>query len=79
MASATNRKEEADDGAGTHVSCSSSGEISHIEDDVMNQLHIADESALDGEVGKRLNEMVPIPVRIHWPCLLYPIFVEINT
>ncbi|KAK4761753.1 hypothetical protein SAY87_029637 [Trapa incisa] len=55
-----NRKEEADDVARTHVSCSSAEDISHF-DDIIDQLHIVDELELDGEVGKRLNQMVSIP------------------
>lgn len=30
-------------------------------------LEIIDESALDGEVGKRLNQIVPVPVSIYVP------------
>lgn len=63
------KEEEQDDDAGSHASCSSIGEKSHFEDDAMDQLHIADESTLDGEVGKRLNQMVPVPVSIHAPRL----------
>lgn len=43
--------------------CSSSGEGSCSDDDsVGDTLNIEDECALDGEVGKRLNHMVPVPV-----------------
>jgi hypothetical protein len=31
-------------------------------EDFTNTLEITDESALDGEVGKRLNQMIPVPV-----------------
>lgn len=41
---------------------SESGEMSYISDDFWHTLEISDESSLDGEVGKRLNQMVPIPV-----------------
>ncbi|KAJ9159912.1 hypothetical protein P3X46_025364 [Hevea brasiliensis] len=37
------------------------GEESFRIEDVSHSLEIADESTLDGEVGKRLNQMVPIP------------------
>lgn len=30
-------------------------------------LEIIDESSLDGEVGKRLNQIVPVPVSIYVP------------
>lgn len=40
---------------------SESGEMSYISDDFWHTLEISDESSLDGEVGKRLNQMVPIP------------------
>jgi len=43
-------------------SCSTPGEISY----KWEQLELYDESSiLDGEVGKRLNQMVSIPVSIH--------------
>ncbi|KAL4288493.1 hypothetical protein AHAS_Ahas19G0291800 [Arachis hypogaea] len=38
-----------------------SGEIPVFSDDMWHTLEIMDESSLDGEVGKRLNQMVPIP------------------
>ncbi|XP_031373184.1 OVARIAN TUMOR DOMAIN-containing deubiquitinating enzyme 9-like isoform X1 [Punica granatum] len=53
------KEEEIHDEVGTGVSYPSSGEL-HVEEDFTDQLDIADES-LDGEVGKRLNQMVPIP------------------
>ncbi|QCE07923.1 uncharacterized protein LOC114192270 [Vigna unguiculata] len=40
---------------------SRSGEVPVIRDDVWDSLEISDESSLDGEVGKRLYQMVPIP------------------
>nr|XP_025621356.1 uncharacterized protein LOC112712651 isoform X1 [Arachis hypogaea] len=42
-------------------SSSGSGEIPVISDDMWHTLEIMDESSLDGEVGKILNQMVPIP------------------
>ncbi|XP_029129658.1 uncharacterized protein LOC109810608 isoform X3 [Cajanus cajan] len=44
---------------------SSSGqvEVPDTNDDFWDSLEISDESSLDGEVGKRLNRMVPIPFR----------------
>ncbi|XP_030931335.1 OVARIAN TUMOR DOMAIN-containing deubiquitinating enzyme 12 isoform X2 [Quercus lobata] len=44
------------------TSCSSpgGGEPSYV-DDLLHIFDIADESSLDGEVGKRLNQMVPVP------------------
>ncbi|KAL3718964.1 hypothetical protein ACJRO7_003984 [Eucalyptus globulus] len=51
---------EARDEVGNANSYSSSGEKSWSDDDV-GMLHLADESVLDGEVGKRLNQMVPVP------------------
>ncbi|CAJ2629585.1 OVARIAN TUMOR DOMAIN-containing deubiquitinating enzyme 12 isoform X2 [Trifolium pratense] len=38
-----------------------SGEMPFITDEMWHSLEISDESSLDGEVGKRLNQMVPIP------------------
>ncbi|KAL4618448.1 hypothetical protein ACB092_06G011300, partial [Castanea dentata] len=45
------------------TSCSNPGgeEPSYV-DDLLHIFDIADESSLDGEVGKRLNQMVPVPV-----------------
>ncbi|ESW15728.1 hypothetical protein PHAVU_007G097000 [Phaseolus vulgaris] len=40
---------------------SRSGEVPVARDDVWDSLEISDESSLDGEVGKRLYQMVPIP------------------
>lgn len=51
-------------------SSSRSEEIPVSSDDWWHSLEISDESALDGEVGKRLNQMVPIPVSV---ALLYPL------
>ncbi|WJX14106.1 hypothetical protein P8452_04411 [Trifolium repens] len=38
-----------------------SGEMPVITDEMWRSLEISDESSLDGEVGKRLNQMIPIP------------------
>ncbi|CAL0299696.1 unnamed protein product [Lupinus luteus] len=46
---------------GVSGSSSEAGEIPVICDDFWHLLEISDESALDGEVGKRLNQMIPIP------------------
>lgn len=43
-------------------SCSSPGENSYCGDQWFYSLEQIDEYPLDGEVGKRLNQMVPIPV-----------------
>ncbi|PHU03955.1 hypothetical protein BC332_29206 [Capsicum chinense] len=52
-------EEETNDGAST--SCSSPGEESYTGEDWSYSLELADEYDLDGEVGKRLNQMIPIP------------------
>jgi len=49
---------------------SRSGEVPVIRDDVWDSLEISDESSLDGEVGKRLYQMVPIPVSV---ALVHPL------
>ncbi|XP_056687567.1 OVARIAN TUMOR DOMAIN-containing deubiquitinating enzyme 9-like isoform X2 [Spinacia oleracea] len=49
--------QEADDTS----SCSSPGERSNDGEDYSYSLEFADESALDGELGKRLNQMIPVP------------------
>lgn len=46
---------------GVFGSSSRSGEMPIISDEMWRSLEISDESSLDGEVGKRLNQMVPIP------------------
>ena len=51
------KKEEADE-----IGVSSSEGKSHIGEDLSYALELTDESILDGEVGKRLNQMVPVPV-----------------
>ncbi|GMH09814.1 hypothetical protein Nepgr_011655 [Nepenthes gracilis] len=52
--------EEADD-TGPSSSCSSPGERSYDGEDYSYYLELTDESALDGELGKRLHQMVPVP------------------
>ncbi|KAL3354633.1 hypothetical protein AABB24_019003 [Solanum stoloniferum] len=52
-------EEETNDGAST--SCSSPGEESYTGEDWSYSLELTDEYNLDGEVGKRLNQMIPIP------------------
>lgn len=47
---------------GPSSSCSSPRENSHSAEDWSYSLELAEEYAFDGEVGKWLNEMVPIPV-----------------
>lgn len=49
---------------GVFGSSSRSGEMPIITDEMWRSLEISDESSLDGEVGKRLNQMVPIPVSV---------------
>lgn len=53
-------QEEADD-IGPSTSCSSPDKSSYCGDDWSYSLELTDEYALDGEVGKRLNQMVPVP------------------
>ncbi|OAY51562.1 OVARIAN TUMOR DOMAIN-containing deubiquitinating enzyme 12 isoform X1 [Manihot esculenta] len=53
-------QEEAND-VGPSSSCSSPRENSHSAEDWSYSLELAEEYAFDGEVGKWLNEMVPIP------------------
>ncbi|KAK9678468.1 hypothetical protein RND81_11G213400 [Saponaria officinalis] len=46
---------------GHSSSCSSPGERSNDGDDYAYSLEFVDESSVDGELGKRLNQMVPVP------------------
>ncbi|XP_024983779.1 uncharacterized protein LOC112519762 isoform X3 [Cynara cardunculus var. scolymus] len=46
---------------GPSSACSSPGNRSYDGDEYSYNLEITDESELDGEVGKRLNEIVPVP------------------
>ncbi|XP_028052537.1 OTU domain-containing protein DDB_G0284757-like [Camellia sinensis] len=55
-----NGHEETDD-TGPSSSCSSPGGKSNCGEEWSYSLELMDEHAFDGEVGKRLNEMVPIP------------------
>ncbi|KNA10146.1 hypothetical protein SOVF_147100 isoform A [Spinacia oleracea] len=52
--------QEADD-TGHSSSCSSPGERSNDGEDYSYTLEFADESAVDGELGKRLNQLIPVP------------------
>ena len=56
-------------------SSSGSVEVPVISDDFWDSLEISDES-LDGEVGKRLNQMVPIPVSV---ALVQPLYFVLKT
>lgn len=49
------------DDLGPSSSCSSPEENFYCEEDLMYAFERTDELALDGEVGKRLNQMVPVP------------------
>ncbi|KAF8395251.1 hypothetical protein HHK36_019193 [Tetracentron sinense] len=51
---------KADD-MGSSSSCSSPGEKSYDGEEWSYSLELTDESTLDGEVGKRLSQMVPVP------------------
>ncbi|XP_022753875.1 uncharacterized protein LOC111302202 [Durio zibethinus] len=53
--------EEEQDDTVPSSSCSSSEEKLFSEEDWSYSLELTDEYALDGEVGKRLNQMVPVP------------------
>ena len=55
--------EEVDD-MGPTTSCSSPEEITYYGDELLYLSDLTDEHALDGEVGKRLNQMVPVPVSV---------------
>lgn len=49
---------------GLSSSCSSPDEKSYNGEDWSYSLDLTDEYALDGEVGKILNQMVPVPVSV---------------
>ncbi|GAB4856670.1 hypothetical protein Ancab_040502 [Ancistrocladus abbreviatus] len=53
--------QEAADDRGPSSSCSSPVERSYDDEDYSLYLEWTDESALDGELGKRLNQMIPVP------------------
>ncbi|KAJ0793869.1 hypothetical protein HanOQP8_Chr01g0033981 [Helianthus annuus] len=55
------RLQETDE-MGPSSTCSSPGNRSYDGDEYSYNLEITDESELDGEVGKRLHEIVPVPV-----------------
>lgn len=55
---------EGVDEMGTVFTYSYPGENSTNGEDWLYSLDITDESPLDGEVGRRLNKMVPVPVSI---------------
>ena len=58
-------------------SCSGpGGENSSYVDDLFHIFDITDESTLDGEVGKRLNQIVPVPVSIVSEVLLWVCIIE---
>ncbi|XP_051152990.1 OVARIAN TUMOR DOMAIN-containing deubiquitinating enzyme 12-like [Andrographis paniculata] len=57
---ADNQHEEETD-VGISASCSSTGDESYTGEEWSYFLELRDEHALDGEVGKRLNQMVPVP------------------
>lgn len=54
---------ETDD-VGPSSSCSSPGDGSYDGEEQSYDLEIVDESELDGEVGKRLHQMIPVPVSV---------------
>lgn len=43
------------------TSCSSTTELSYDGDDYSHYLELMDDSSLDGELGKRINQMIPVP------------------
>ncbi|XP_074304763.1 OVARIAN TUMOR DOMAIN-containing deubiquitinating enzyme 12-like [Silene latifolia] len=49
------------DDAGNSSSCSSPGDRSNDGEDYSYSLEFVNESSVDGELGKRLNQMVPVP------------------
>ncbi|XP_059597786.1 OVARIAN TUMOR DOMAIN-containing deubiquitinating enzyme 9 isoform X3 [Vitis vinifera] len=57
----SSRKKEEADGIGVSSSCSSPEGKPLSGEDFSYSLEMTDESVLDGEVGKRLNQMVPVP------------------
>ena len=56
---------------GPSGSCSSHDENSYCGDEWSYSLELTDEYTLDGEVGKRLNQMVPIPVSGTKKCVFF--------
>lgn len=55
---------QENDEMGASSSCSSPENRSFDGDEYSYNLEITDESELDGEVGKRLNEIIPVPVSV---------------
>lgn len=55
---------------GPSSSCSSPGR-NYCTAEWSYSLDLADEYALDGEVGKRLNQMVPVPVSVSFVDYIY--------
>ncbi|CAI9091141.1 OLC1v1026084C2 [Oldenlandia corymbosa var. corymbosa] len=55
------RAQDAADEVGLFKVCSSPGGTAGAEDDELGSPEIEDDSILDGEVGKRLNQMCPVP------------------
>lgn len=55
-------QEEVDDIQSS--SLCSSPEESYYEEELSYPLELEDENTLDGEVGKRLNQMIPVPVSL---------------
>ncbi|TYG39177.1 hypothetical protein E1A91_D13G276500v1 [Gossypium mustelinum] len=64
FSSGQNCGQEVQDDTGPLSSCSSPEEKLVSEVDRLYSLELADEYALDREVGKRLNQMVPVPVSV---------------
>ncbi|KAG4113654.1 hypothetical protein ERO13_D13G237400v2 [Gossypium hirsutum] len=64
FSSGQNCGQEVQDDRGPLSSCSSPEEKLVSEVDRLYSLELADEYALDREVGKRLNQMVPVPVSV---------------
>lgn len=62
--SCPNERENDAHEVGLFGSSSRSGEFPTITDEMWHSLEISDESSLDGEVGKRLNQMVSVPVSV---------------
>ncbi|KAL8152850.1 hypothetical protein V2J09_010610 [Rumex salicifolius] len=54
--------EEVADDNEPSTSCSSPEERSYDGEDYSSYLELTDDSSIDGELGKRLNQMVPVPV-----------------
>lgn len=62
---------EGADAMGPTSSCSSPDENSYCGDEWSYSLELTDVYALDEEVGKRLNQMVPIPVSGFKKCVFF--------